>query len=521
MKLSSVGILSCFGSIAVGGAVFAVTPQGGFHARAPADERASTESASASQVDSNSFKPTSTLGSRASSPDRSHTFKAGATLSVEGRLGNPDLLADAPDETYVMLELKGADDAKGAPAKVALSLVIDKSGSMRGSRFENAIQGAVGAVERLREGDSVSVVAFDTRAEKVVPLTTITSSSRQTILDSIRNIRLGGDTCISCGIENALVDLKTAGDLDPSVVKRMLVLSDGDTNNGIRDIAGFRSLAERATSNAVEISTIGVDDQYNERIMSAIAVNANGRHYFVENVADLTRVFDAEANTLTSTVASQTVADIELGRGVELVRVFDRSFSRSGSHVTVPLGNFARGETKTVLLKVRVPKGTVGLADVANVDVSFKDALEDRDAHVSGALTAALVQDRGSLEEMDSVVADRVARSDTASALREANSLFSVGKADEARRVLEAQQKAVSTLRPTIKAPDEKRAGLDASLASQEAELGRAADNLSPTPVASQAPMATGTATGAPPAPAPKPSKQVRRSAEQADFLSR
>ena len=40
-----------------------------------------------------------------------------------------------------------------------LALVIDRSGSMKGDRIANAMNAAVSAIERLRDGDSVTVTA--------------------------------------------------------------------------------------------------------------------------------------------------------------------------------------------------------------------------------------------------------------------------------------------------------------------------------------------------------------------------
>ena len=68
-----------------------------------------------------------------------------------------------------MLEVKAADGvAARNAAPVNLSLVIDRSGSMKGTRIRNAISAARSAVDRLDDGDVVSVVTFDTQTQVVV-----------------------------------------------------------------------------------------------------------------------------------------------------------------------------------------------------------------------------------------------------------------------------------------------------------------------------------------------------------------
>src|SRR5260221_12256254 len=106
-------------------------------------------------------------------------------------------------------------------------------------------------------------------------------------------------------------------------VNRMIVLSDGDANHGVRDLPGFRSMAQRARDKSVTITTIGVDVEYNEKVLAAIAQESNGHHYFVENDEALARVFEQEAEGLSSTVASDAEISIQLPPNVELDRVFD------------------------------------------------------------------------------------------------------------------------------------------------------------------------------------------------------
>lgn len=508
MKAQHVGLFSSLGMLLVGGAVYGLTPAGGFAAGKVSDTVASDDTPGEEDE-----KPAG--NSKTSTSEVGPLFDVAGVLKVEGRLGHKALLSSNPEETFVMLEVRGDDKAGGAPPAVALSLVIDKSGSMRGTRLNNAIQAAVTAVDRLHDGDSISVVAFDTRTELVVPLTTIQGGSRQSVIQAIRNIQLGGDTCISCGIEDGLAELKKAQSANNSTVTRMIVLSDGDANNGIRDIPGFRSLASRGMSQGVSITTIGVDLEFNEKILSAISQASNGRHYFVEKDTDLARVFDAEAETLTESVASNVNAEIELAPGVELVRVFDRTFTRSGSRISVPLGSFSKGELKTVLVKVRVPKGETGLTKIANVDVAYRDLSSDKDTTLKGRLALDMVGDKGDIAELDGLVFDRLQRSETAAALRDANSLFSLGKVDDARKRLEQQQASVNKFRSSSSknAPAARAKDIDSSLSAQEEELNRSLDNFATPPPAEAGPGA------AQPKPT-APKQQIKRNVEKADAFS-
>jgi Ca-activated chloride channel family protein len=475
MKAKSLALMSLVGMFLTSVSVYSLTPPGG------ATWGGAGSDAELQPVDGETSTTPQTELAR---------FTSGSTLMVEGRVGHAKMVKNARGETFVMLEVKGegGEGVRTAPP-VNLSIIIDRSGSMRGTRLSNAINAAIAAVDRLRDGDVVSVVTFDARTQLVVPSQAIGAGSRERIAADLRAISLGGDTCISCGIEDGLSQIERVS----GKVNRMILLSDGEATAGVRDVPTFRSIAQRARDRGVSITTIGVDVDYNEKILAAVAQESNGRHYFVENDAALQRVFEQEAEGLGSTVASAAEANIELGPGVELDRVFDRSFQRVGSTVVVPLGSFSKGETKTVLMKVRLPAGGDATVPVANVNLAWRDFVSGTDGKCTGKLAVELVGSPGDASELDPLVAGRVARSETAATLASANALFGQGRADEARRKLDEQAASVRKTAAAAKAkPNARAKDVDRDFERQIAALGEAntgfATPPSPTPVAGAAP---------------------------------
>jgi Ca-activated chloride channel family protein len=425
MRPTRVALLAALGMLLTSVSVYSFTPPGGFSHRAGHD---------AVQGDAVVADPAESVPAPPADLAR---FVAGTTLTVEGRAGNARLARDAGGETYLMLEVHGAKDlAAKAAAPVNLAIVIDRSGSMKGTRIRNAVAAATTAVDRLNEGDVVSVVTFDTQTQVVVPPTPISAFARDRVKEAIRGIGLGGDTCISCGLEEGMAELaQTVGK-----VNRMILLSDGDANHGVRDVPGFRNIAQRAQAKGVSVTTIGVDVDYNEKIMAAIAQDSNGRHYFVADDTGLSRVFEEEAQSLTRTIASGAEIAIDLAPGVELERVLDRSFRRAGGRIVVPLGTFEGLEVKSVLMKVRLGKAPVGPAELASVELTYHDLVQGTDGRCAGKLGVEVVPTAAEATDLDAVVSGRVQRSETAAVLKDANSLFEQGRGDEARRRLQTRE---------------------------------------------------------------------------------
>jgi Ca-activated chloride channel family protein len=418
--------------------------------------------------------------------DNAH-FTAGQTLLVDGRLGHANLAKTGQAETYFFASVKGSDPPGQTAPPLNLAIVIDRSGSMKGDRISNAVAAAVAMVERMRDGDSVSVVSFDTQSTIVVPPTLASSSTRDSIEAAIRSIRLGGDTCISCGLEEGMRMLDRTA-LGADRVSRMILLSDGATNAGVRDLGGLRGMAGRMRDKGVSISTIGVDVSFDEKVMAAIAVESNGQHYFVANPTGLPAIFAQEFDSLLGSIAGDSELTVELPPGVEVVQVFDRTFRREGSRIVVPFGTFSAKQEKTVLMQLRVPADKEGVQPVVDVKLAYRDFLTKADGSCSGSLAVNVTTDKAAVFDLDPFVAARIERSRTAQTLTEANRLFALGKVDEARDTLKRQEaslaKTEASARNTVPrpAPANHSLSFDKDIANQRRVVLNAEKNLAPEP---------------------------------------
>jgi Ca-activated chloride channel family protein len=479
MKLRNVLALTLVMTAAGSAAAFAVTPSAATVASAEQGAKTPPEAP----------KPPPLPPSR---------FQGAGTLAIDARLGHDSVAKDGTGETYLMATLTAAE-AKSAAPPVNLALVIDKSGSMKGDRIARAIEGAVGIVERLRDGDMVTVVAFDTKADVVVTPTEIKAGNRAALTSKIRAIALGGDTCISCGLEKAMDALQSASISGPHTA-RMILLSDGVTNNGIKDVPGLRAMAGKMRDGGFTISTIGVDVDFDEKVMAAIANESNGKHYFVSDAAALPNVFAQELDGLLATVANDAEVELDLAPGVVVDQVFDRTFRRevdgTGVKVFVPMGTFAGKQEKTLLVKLRVPVDAAGALKVADVHLVYKDKDAGAEGNVSGALNVAIVPAELAQKDLDPFVAARVDKSLTASTLTEANLLFEQGRVDEARAALRGRSAALHANADKIASlgDESAKAELDSANIQQLAMLDRASTNFAPA-AAAPPPMAVG-ATG-------------------------
>ena len=410
--------------------------------------------------------------------DKSH-FTAGATLMMNGRIGHPTMAAGRPDETFLFVDVntEGADVGVTTTAPVNLAIVIDTSGSMEGQRIANATAAARGMIDRLRDGDTVSVVGYSTNTEIMVPATTVSPATRPQIISRIAAISTTGHTCMSCGIEAGMQMLARR----TGAVNRMLLLSDGEANRGITDLGGLQGLAADIRQRGASISSIGVDVDYNERVMLALARESNGRHHFVEDASRLQAAFDAELQSLVKTIGKQAQLSVELAPGVNLAQVFDRTFQQVGNRVIVPLGTFTLGDNKTVLMRLSTPSRPAGEQPIARVDLVYDDLVTGRQGSCHGELATIMSDDPTRVSDLDAVVLGRLTKSETAATLQQANDLFARGDNSGARQLIQRQSVTNSDRRKKAKKSKPKGwsgpdpfAGLDKPLEQADAGFANA-----------------------------------------------
>jgi len=343
-------------------------------------------------------------------------------------------------------------------------------------------------VRRLADGDVVSVVDYAGFGHVLVEPTELGPDTRSRVDARIAGLTADGDTCISCGLETALELLqRRSGGVD-----RVLLVSDGEATAGVRDLVGMRRVADRVRATGATVTTIGVDVDYNERMMTAIAEQTNGRHYFVQTPEALSAIFDQELSGLERTVAREAKVELELEPGVELLDAGGRSFRREGSRVSVTLGSFASGEERSVLARVRLTSTRGSEQPIARARLTYDDLTTGSRAESDGSLTALLTSD-GSRSPLDPQVEESVQRGGAVTALNDANELFKAGDAEGAKQKVTARLDEVRERRAVAvaAAPAPAKASLSSRFDKEEAALGAAASAFAePPPAATASPEA-------------------------------
>jgi Mg-chelatase subunit ChlD len=177
-------------------------------------------------------------------------------------------------------------------------LVVDRSGSMYGSKFRDLISAITTFTDTLEETPVEEYVGLASYAEygsTDVPLT----PNLYRVSQGVRSLRLGGWTSVSRGME-AGNQIMQGGRNAKFVERTMIVMTDGRHNRG----PSPELTAQQLHENGITIHTITFGRDADRSRMAEVARIGGGRHYHADNGVQLKEIYREIALTL-STIMTQ------------------------------------------------------------------------------------------------------------------------------------------------------------------------------------------------------------------------
>ncbi len=177
-----------------------------------------------------------------------------------------------------------------------IALVVDRSGSMTGSKFRDltsAIDIFVNTLDETPVDEQVGLASYSEFASADVFLT----SDLSQISRGVRALSLGGFTSISRGMDAGRTVMD--GGRGPEFVERtMIVMTDGLHNRGPEP----RTTATALAAAGVKIHTITFGRDADRSRMEEVARIGGGRHYHADNGDQLREIYREIALTLSTMI---------------------------------------------------------------------------------------------------------------------------------------------------------------------------------------------------------------------------
>lgn len=391
------------------------------------------------------------------------------TVTLHGRLDRTAVVAGGDGTVSLELTLEAA---AGQPSKVRsltdLVVVLDRSGSMDGAKIQEARRAVHGLVDRLTAGDRFALVSYSSDARVDLALAVAGEGTRQAWHQQINQVRVGGGTNLSAGIDLAM-DLLARREAGRS--GRLLVISDGLANEGDSSQEGLVGRATAVARRELVMSAIGVGLDFNEFLLAALADAGSGNFYFLEDGQQLAAVLGGELEAGRSTVAEAVAVTLEPAPGVRVLDAGGYPLESLGGGMVLRPGDLFAGQQRKIWVRLEVPVGRPGQSDLGAFRMSWREAGEHHQVALPDLPQVACVRDgKTALASIDRSVWEKGVQDETYGALRQEVARYvREGKRDEAldsisrfRDEIGLMNQAVAS--PTVAATLDEAAELEAEV---------------------------------------------------------
>ena len=284
------------------------------------------------------------------------------------KLTSTHVLAGAQD-LAVMIQLPAlpaSGDRVATRRPISVVLVLDRSASMHGEPLERAKHAARLLVELLDDHDSFAIVTFSDRDELIMAAGTASRDRKVAAGTAIDRIVASGGTCASCGIARGEHEILRSPDLRG--VHRMVLISDGQANLGLRDRDELVALAGETAAHGVSISTVGVGLDFDEQTMIRLGETAHGNYYFAQDTGQLGAILATEVASLRRIVATHVRLRAVPAAGTTIAMAYGHPLLHREGGVVVPIADLGAGEAKKLVLHGEITAPVVGTFELQWTD---------------------------------------------------------------------------------------------------------------------------------------------------------
>lgn len=245
-----------------------------------------------------------------------------------------------PDPRAPMLAIAG-----GAQAPLDINAILqqgsyDHASTESQTKLDRVKSACQLAILGLSPTDRFSVVTFDGRADILVESCFATPQNVADAIAKISRVQTGGSTALYDGWKLGVEQVCKF--LDPKYINRVLLLTDGEATDGIRDQETLGSHANKMTEHHITTSTFGVGLQYNEDLLEHMAIEGQGRYYYMSDDDEYSAVFENEFKGMSSSYG-RNVSITVTADGVSSV-ISNNELPQQGNTWKAPAASYAKEE---------------------------------------------------------------------------------------------------------------------------------------------------------------------------------
>jgi Ca-activated chloride channel homolog len=289
-----------------------------------------------------------------------------------------------PQVIYLLAEIlpdpRARDQEQKRESRLNLTLVLDHSNSMNGTRLDKVKVAAHQIIDQLNPEDILSIISFNDRAEIIIPATPV--DNKHALKAKVSMMTAAGGTEIFKGL-SAGVD-QNRRYLGPKLVNHIVLLTDGNT---FGDHESCIELARTAAQQGISISAMGLGQEWNDEFLDELASTTGGTSSYINSASAVIRFLNDHVRNLSNAFAERVRISIAPDPDVKLESAFKlaphpQPLTTNDGYIQ--LGSLQANRLISVLLQFQMPANmTLGFRSIARL-VAAGDILVNQQQQYQG-----------------------------------------------------------------------------------------------------------------------------------------
>ena len=327
-------------------------------------------------------------------PSRKHAGDD-AILGVSGHLIQNKVLQGSDGTVGLNLTLQVAElpaTDGGETRNVDMVIVLDRSGSMKGRKIEDARRAVLELLSSLSAQDRFALITYSDGVHIASGLSKVTAANRVRLASAVNTIRAGGGTNLGAGLQ-AGIDTLISPNHHTNAAK-LILISDGLANKGLTDVKALSDIAAVAVEKEFAVSTVGVGVDFNEHLMTAIADRGTGNYYYLENPAAFAEIFQKEFYNTQTAIVTGVKIQVPMISGITLTDAAGYPIINQNDHLVFYPGNLHSGQTRKLFLTLKVPTNSQKTFELNQLKLSYQYGDRSYETALEESFKIACVNDQ-------------------------------------------------------------------------------------------------------------------------------
>lgn len=260
-----------------------------------------------------------------------------------------------PQVIYLLAEILPDPSAREVKQKretrLNLTLVLDHSNSMNGTRIDKVKVAAHQIIDQLTGTDILSVVGFNDRAEVLIPATPVTD--KPALKSRVSMMVASGGTEIFRGLSEGLDQNRRYR--GPKLINHIILLTDGNT---FGDQESCIDLAKSASKEGIGISAMGLGQEWNDEFLDKVASITGGTSSYIKSASAVVKFLNDHVRNLSDGFAERVQISVAPDPDIQLESAFKLAPTPQPLPIDqgyIPLGSLQSNRLISVLFQFQLP----------------------------------------------------------------------------------------------------------------------------------------------------------------------